>query len=85
MLCGLFLVIRCRPFMERNALLLLFAGFYAILHLPSWAMVRYWLPVDAALIPLAVVDLLQRARVAIPQRVSQARHRFTAVAELVFC
>ena len=35
-------------------------------------MVCYRLPVDAALIPLAalaVVDLLQRARTAIPQRV----------------
>ena len=60
-----------RPgFMKRNALLFLFAGFSTVLHLLTRAMVRYRLPVDATLMPLAVVDLLQRARRAIPQRLS---------------
>ena len=67
------LAVRRPGFVNRNALLFLFAGFYTLLHLLTWAMVRYRLPVDAALLPLAalaVVDLLQRARVAIPRRVS---------------
>jgi hypothetical protein len=54
-----------------NALLFLFAGFYTFLHLLTWAMVRYRLPVDAALIPLAalaVTDLLHRVQAAIPQQ-----------------
>jgi hypothetical protein len=72
-LYGLFLTFRRPGFVERNALLVLFAAFYTVLHVLTWAMVRYRLPVDAALIPLAalaVVDLLQRARTAIPQRAS---------------
>ncbi len=71
MLYGVILVLRRPRFMERNALLLCFAVFYTILHLLTWAMVRYRLPVDAVLIPLAalaVMDLVQRARAAIPQR-----------------
>jgi hypothetical protein len=73
LLYGLVLAVRRPGFAKRNALLFLFAGFYTLLHLLTWAMVRYRLPVDAALLPLAalaVVDLLQRARAAIPQRVS---------------
>lgn len=73
LLYGLFLAFRRPGFVERNALLLIFAAFYTILHLLTWAMVRYRLPVDAALIPmaaLATVDLFQRARTAIPQRAS---------------
>jgi len=72
-LYGLFLAVRRPGFVERNALLFFFAAFYTILHVFTWAMVRYRLPVDAALIPLAalaVVNLFQRARAAIPQRVS---------------
>jgi hypothetical protein len=73
MLYGLVLALRCPQFVRRNALLLLFAAFYTILHLLTWAMVRYRLPVDAALIPLAALamtDLLHRVRAAIPQRVA---------------
>jgi hypothetical protein len=73
LLYGLVLAVRRPGFVKRNALLFLFAGFYTVLHLLTWAMVRYRLPVDAVLIPLAalaVVDLLQRVRGRIPQRVS---------------
>ena len=70
LLYGLVLAVRRPGFVKQNALLFLFAAFYTILHLLTWAMVRYRLPVDAALIPLAalaVVDLFQRVRAAIPQ------------------
>jgi hypothetical protein len=73
LLYGLVLAVRRPGFLKRNALLFLFAGFYTLLHLLTWAMVRYRLPVDAALLPLAalaLVDLLQRALAVIPQRVS---------------
>lgn len=71
LLYGLVLALRCPPFRARNALLFLFAAFYTVLHLLTWAMVRYRLPVDAALIPLAglaVVDLVHRARPALVPR-----------------
>jgi hypothetical protein len=71
LLYGLVLAVNHPGFVKRNVLLFLFAGFYTLLHLLTWAMVRYRLPVDAALIPLAalaVADLLQRARAAVPQR-----------------
>ena len=70
LLYGMILAVRRPGFVKRSALLFLFAGFYTVLHLLTWAMVRYRLPVDAALIPLAalaVVDLFQRVRAAIPQ------------------
>ena len=73
LLYGLVLAIGRPGFVKRNTLLFLFAGFYTVLHLLTWAMVRYRLPVDAVLIPLAalaVVDLLQRTRGLIPQRAS---------------
>ncbi len=73
LLYGLVLVVRRPGFVKRNALLFLFAAFYAVLHLLTWAMVRYRLPVDAALTPLAalaVADLFQRARTAMPNWVS---------------
>ena len=76
LLYGLVLAFRSPGFAKRNALIFLFAGFYTVLHLLTWAMVRYRLPVDAVLMPvaaLAVVDLFQRARVMIPQRASQVR------------
>lgn len=76
LLYGMVLAVRRPGFVKRNALLFLFAAFYTVLHVLTWAMVRYRLPVDAALIPLAVlavVDLFQRARALIPQRVSQVR------------
>jgi hypothetical protein len=45
------------------ALILLFAIFYPILHILTWAMPRYRLPVDAVMMPfvaLAVVELWER-------------------------
>ena len=47
------------------ALILMFAVFYSILHIMTWAMPRYRLPVDAVLMPfaaLALLDLAQRTR-----------------------
>jgi hypothetical protein len=64
LLYGLVLAFRRPPFWARNGLLLLFAVVYVPLHVLTWAMVRYRLPVDAAWMPLAawaVVDLGQRA------------------------
>jgi hypothetical protein len=68
LLYGLVLAVRRPGFVRRNALLFLFAAFYTLLHLLTWAMVRYRLPVDAALIPLAalgVADLIERVRAAL--------------------
>jgi hypothetical protein len=65
MLYGLYLVVRHPRFVVRCALLFLFVVFYTVMHLLTWAMVRYRLPVDAVLIPLAALaalDLAQRAR-----------------------
>ena len=48
------------------ALILIFAVFYSILHIMTWAMPRYRLPVDAVLMPfaaLALFDLAQRTRI----------------------
>ena len=47
------------------ALILMFAAFYSVLHIMTWAMPRYRLPVDAVLMPfasLAILDLAQRTR-----------------------
>jgi hypothetical protein len=44
-------------------LLILFCGIYTLIHLLSWSLIRYRLPVDAVLLvfaSLAVVDLVQR-------------------------
>jgi hypothetical protein len=63
-LYGLVLALASPGFVRRNGLLLLFAAFYTLLHLFTWAMARYRVPVDAALMPLAawaVADLCQRA------------------------
>jgi len=73
MLYGLILAVRRPQFVVRHALLFLFMAFYTLLHLLTWAMVRYRLPVDAVLMPLAalaVLDLVQRAQAAIPRRAS---------------
>jgi len=46
-------------------LLYLFVAFYTLLHVLTWAMVRYRLPVDAVLLPfaaLALHDLYERGR-----------------------
>jgi len=69
-LYGLILAVRRRQFVAHNALLFLFVTFYTLLHLLTWAMVRYRLPVDAIVIPLAalaVADLVQRVREATRQ------------------
>lgn len=66
MLYGLFLSLKTRPpapQMRNTQLLYLFIAFYSLLHILTWAMVRYRLPVDAAAIPfaaLAIQDLYQR-------------------------
>jgi hypothetical protein len=67
MLYGLFLSARKKPFGEGNqllnlltspsSLLLLFIGTYAAIHLLTWALIRYRLPVDAALIPFAAMGI----------------------------
>lgn len=53
MLYGLTLGGRERALVRTNGLLFLFAAFYTVLHVMTWAMVRYRLPVDAAMIPWA--------------------------------
>ncbi|MFL7809113.1 MAG: ArnT family glycosyltransferase [Anaerolineae bacterium] len=54
---GLYRVLRDRALRARCALLLLFCGFYTLLHVLTWAMVRYRLPVDAVLWPLAALGV----------------------------
>jgi hypothetical protein len=41
------------------ALILLFATFYSLLHILTWAMIRYRLPVDAVLMPFAALALYE--------------------------
>jgi hypothetical protein len=57
MLYGLYLGVRGSGFGIRDSLLFLFAAFYTVLHLLTWAMVRYRLPVDAMLLPFAALAL----------------------------
>jgi 4-amino-4-deoxy-L-arabinose transferase-like glycosyltransferase len=76
LLYGFVLAFRRPGLMRRNSLLFLFAVFYTLLHLFTWAMVRYRLAIDAALMPLAalaVADLFRRARATIPRLVRRAR------------
>lgn len=53
-----------RPYLDQPVMLLyLFVGVYTAVHLLSWALVRYRLPVDAVLVlfaGLALVDLAER-------------------------
>jgi hypothetical protein len=44
------------------ALALLFIAFYSLLHILTWAMPRYRLPVDAVALPFAALALVQIAR-----------------------
>jgi hypothetical protein len=70
-LYGLILVLRDPALRRRYSLVFLFAAFYTLLHLLTWAMVRYRLPVDATLMPvaaLAVIDLARRMRAAVALR-----------------
>ena len=71
MLYGLFRAIADRKmsFLDRLAsppfLLILFVSIYTLIHLLSWALIRYRLPIDAVLLvfaALAFVDLAQRVR-----------------------
>jgi hypothetical protein len=76
LLYGLYLSFRRPGFFTENAVLYLFAAFYTILHVLTWAMVRYRLPVDAALMPLGawgLVDLARRVRALLHARASRAR------------
>ena len=55
-----------------EGLLMLFAVIYSAIHLLTWALIRYRLPVDAVLIPfagLAVANLIQRMAVWHPTKV----------------
>jgi len=73
LLYGLILVLRSPQRRSRCALLLLFGAFYTVLHLLTWAMVRYRLPVDAALMPIAALglaDILVRLRALLPRRLA---------------
>jgi hypothetical protein len=72
MLYGLFLSLRkafqtprtwVSFFSSPLAFILLFALFYSVLHIFTWAMPRYRLPVDAVMLPLAalaIFDLISR-------------------------
>jgi hypothetical protein len=57
-LYGLYLATQNSRLITRNSLLFLFVAFYTLLHVLTWAMVRYRLPVDAVLIVLAAMALL---------------------------
>ena len=60
MLYGLHQVVRRPELLRRSELLILFYAFYTVLHVMTWAMVRYRLPVDAVAMPwvgLAIIDL----------------------------
>ncbi len=65
MLYGLYHTFRRPELVRENSLLFLFAMVYTLMHVATWAMVRYRLPVDAVIIPLAgwaVADLSVRLR-----------------------
>ncbi|MFO7698812.1 MAG: hypothetical protein R6X16_16890, partial [Anaerolineae bacterium] len=65
MLYGVILVLCSPGLRERSLLALLFMLCYSILHVLTWAMVRYRLPVDAVAMPfvaLALDDLVTRVR-----------------------
>ncbi|MGI5835739.1 MAG: hypothetical protein ACOX87_04500, partial [Chloroflexota bacterium] len=65
-LYGLFISARQREGRDVILLLWLFVAVYSLVHILSWALVRYRLPVDAVLVPfaaLAVQAVLERGRV----------------------
>lgn len=59
---GLVLALCDRDLAARSALLVIFALFYSTLHVLTWAMVRYRLPVDAVCLPLAALGVNDLAR-----------------------
>lgn len=64
MIYGVVLAVREQALRERDAIALLFMLCYSLLHVLTWAMVRYRLPVDAVAMPfvaLAANDLLERS------------------------
>jgi len=62
MLYGLFLSVRKKQLLNLlispSGLLILFIGIYAAVHLLTWALIRYRLPIDAVLIPFAAFSWL---------------------------
>jgi len=65
MLYGYYLALRDCETRTRGALLILFVSFYSVMHILTWAMVRYRLPIDALSMPFAALgvdDLLTRLR-----------------------
>jgi 4-amino-4-deoxy-L-arabinose transferase-like glycosyltransferase len=77
MLYGLFISVqqnRKDLLISPVGLMILFAAIYSGVHILTWTLIRYRLPVDAVLIPLAgqaLVELAQRARKTHPQLQSQ--------------
>jgi len=59
MFYGVFISFSVSGFLSRNAILYLFIAFYALLHILTWAMPRYRLPVDAVLILFAALAVHQ--------------------------
>jgi len=56
---------------QRNSLIYLFGLVYSLMHILTWASVRYRLPIDAAMMPFAafaLIDVFQRLQ-------SVVRHR----------
>ena len=83
MLYGLTLGARDPAHVRANGLLFLFAAFYTVLHVMTWAMVRYRLPVDAVMIPWAgwaLADLGNRALVRLRRGSSAGEVPASAVA-----
>jgi hypothetical protein len=71
MVLGVIAAIRRRKILAHSVLPFLFVLFYMVLHVMTWAMVRYRLPVDAVLIPFAALGiavLFQRIRAALFRR-----------------
>jgi hypothetical protein len=56
MVCGLILSVRQ---WRRYSLIYFFAIFHSGIHLASWAMIRYRLPIDAVLLPFAAAAIAQ--------------------------
>jgi len=69
MIYGLVLAGRDGEVLGRVGLILVFAAVYSVMHILTWAMVRYRLPVDAVMMPIvgwALVDLYQRFSLRLP-------------------
>jgi 4-amino-4-deoxy-L-arabinose transferase-like glycosyltransferase len=65
MLAGTLIVLlrqRAAVLLQPASLLLLFAGVYAGIHIVSWALIRYRLPVDAVMLVFAGVAVIEAAR-----------------------